>query len=204
MVRNTLYKSNDLCVDELFKGIIEDDEKKYNNLPIEKFKKLNKELFNAFLHVRMFKVDYIPKGEKNLLPTNKGKVEGAKAGIFNNLIRSAFKVCYITPIMPRPKIDGDGFLVVEDLEEDEDIIEGGEDANGEEGDLNDGDPLRLIVECPPQPIATVTPPRGLPSKHPPSIFLSSEPYLQLANQSIHGVIQKETNIRYKRIHRRFW
>ena len=129
------------------------------------------------------------------MPTNKGKLAGAKAGEFNNLIRAAFEVRCISPIMPRPKIDDDGFVVIEDVDEEEEVIVGGNvDGNDEEeGDANNGDPPRLIVESPHRQNATITPPRRLLSGHLPSYFLSSEPYLQLANTSIHGVIQKETN-----------
>ena len=124
-----------------------------------------------------------------MLPTNKGNLNGAKAGEFNNLIRAAFDGRCKSPIMPRPKTDDEGNVVIDDDSDEKDVIHG----SNEDGETNEGCPPRLIVMSPHHQVAIVTPLRQPLTEYPPSYFLSSERYLQLANCSIHGVIRMETD-----------
>ena len=126
----------------------------------------------------MFTNGSIPNGQGKTLPKNKGDLEGAKNGVFNNLIRAAYEVRCTSPIMVRPDLDDDGNVLFD--------MDGGDDVDGEDVD---GDPPRLIVEYPPQSCPIVTPPR-LVTNQPPSYFMSTE-YMILANESICGTFNVE-------------
>ena len=162
IVRNTLFKLNYICEGKLKKEC-SDTTHNYEDLLIDKFKKPYLNELRGFVHVRTFQTGSIAKDDPKKIPSKKGKLEGAKDGEENNLIRAAYAICCTPPIMDRPDTDedgnvmmevdkdGDGYdvemVVVGDVHDDVDVVDVVDD---------DEDPPRLIVECP-----TVTPPNPL-------------------------------------------
>ena len=176
---------NDSCEDKLFHDS-EDTERNYENLPIEKFKKPLKKELQSFVHVRMFDTASIPSSESKKIPSNKGKVEEAINGT-PNLILAAFASRSDAKLLPRPETNEDGEVMM-NMEDDDEVEEDGI-VGGEYGVCARlVQPPRLIVEC---PCPTVTPPRHTLTKQPPSSFLSSVQYLQMANLNIRGTFRVE-------------
>ena len=109
-------------------------------------------------------------------------MEDAKNGI-NNLILAAYSTRNDAKVLSRPMTNDDGEVVFRRNDDDDDGV-----AMDDFDDL----PPRLIVDCPPTLSNTVTPPPPpQPTNKNPSDFLSSQPFLQLANSSIKGTFNIE-------------
>ena len=128
------------------------------------------------------------------MPTKKGKLEDAKNGEVNNLIRVAYESRMLPLKIIRPKTDENGDVVLSVVDDDGDLVD--EDGDDSMVDDNDGDaaivelnPPRLIVDL---TAPVVTPPRpNKESTHSPSYFLNSPVYLQLAKDNIKGTFNIE-------------
>ena len=185
-----MFKLNDICDGKFFKEC-PDTTHNYEDLLIDKFKKPYKNELRGFVHVRTFKTGSIAKDDPTRIPDKKRKLEDAKDGEENNLIRAAYAICCTSLIMDRPNTNEDGNVLME-VDEDDDcydveMVVVGDVINDEEEGLDNEDPPQLIVDYPP----TVTPPNPLVLHQRSIYFLSSPIYLQLANALIHGTFNIE-------------
>ena len=75
IVRNTLFKLNDIC-EGILKKECSDTTHNYEDLLIDKFKKPFLNELRGFVHVRTFLTGSINKDDPKKIPTKKGKLEG--------------------------------------------------------------------------------------------------------------------------------
>ena len=87
-------------------------EPKFVDLPIDTFAKLLRPELRAFLHVRLFDTGNIPSGRAKNIPAKKGKLEDAKEGEVNNLIRAAYANRNLPIQLTPPKIDANGDVII--------------------------------------------------------------------------------------------
>ena len=142
IVRNDLCKLNVKAEGKIWKDN-PDRPHNYASLPVGIFKKPLKAELKAFVHVRTKDNDDMRSHK------NKGSVDGPME---NNLVRAAYTVRCLPVIMMRPDTDEDGNVIMED--DDDDVVD-------DDVDVNNEDPPRLIVECPPQ-CPPQCPPRNIP------------------------------------------
>ena len=121
IVRNSLYKLNEIAESKLFKDF-PDTTRNYQDLQIDIFKQPLKDELKWFVHVRTFKTKSIAKDDATKIPTKKSKLDGAKNGEENNLIRTAYVIRCTLPIMSRPNTDEDGNILMKtDNDDDYDV-----------------------------------------------------------------------------------
>ena len=192
ILRNELFKKNDCGIRKLLKTVPqddnEDDELIIEHLPIDAFQTLLKEELKGFIHVRLFNEATIPKGERSLMPTKKGKLVDAKEGEENNLVRIAFNSRMLPYKLSRPETNEDGDAVL--IENYDDVVRNGGDNDKEaivdivvEEEVNSP---QLIFDS---SAFIITPPRLSnlsKSESLPSNFLETTNYMALLVANIRG------------------
>ena len=184
-MRYELFKKNDVAEVKLFR-VAAVEFGRFNDLPLDAFKKPTLPELTAFKHVRTFVSGTVPRGKSHLIPGKKGKVDEASRGE-SNLILSCYLDREKAIILPRPITDDDGnvYISEDDGSVDSTEEESNESRDGEEESNNvehNGISIAVSAETSHTISHTIA----------PSLFLSSSSYLELATQNISGVFRIES------------
>jgi len=171
-----LHKRNIDASSELFSDA-EGDTKYYTNLPTVASKKLKIPLLKTFIHVCLFPIASIPRGQSSRILKNKGKLEKVEAGEL--------------PVkLPQSITEDNGNAVFDGDDVGEDAVNRDDVVNGEDGEDsavvadNDAPPRLSVVSAP----TVVTPSRPSTLTYLPSHYML-EQYFALVASSIHEVLR---------------